>query len=639
MIENNLTIVIPYFNGENFIQKLLASIPENIQVVVVDDLSDRPFEDLNISSRNLRSVRLEKKGYFTGAVNRGIELCSTDVLVLNQDSIFSGTSWLAFLEDNHSRYALIGERIKGDHPLFPGVGYAHGTFWWIRRDAIRSVGLLNEIDYPLWGSTAEWQLRASRKGFEVLPAVSIPDYVHLRPKRERFGQGIKELLGREESSRLVRTPPALSVIVPCYNYGRYLRDCINSLIGGETCLGYMTGQALQSFEIIIVDDCSTDGSDEIGKSLEDPFKAIKFFQTPVNSGTATTLNVGISEAVGKYVTFLSADDMRTPESLDILYRVLEEHPDKFVYDDMVLFNGNRKIKQWRMEEYDPEKLLYKNHIHAGIMYPKEAWAKAGGYPPSMGRGREDWAFNIALSLRGYCGMHVENYGYLYRREGQNRSLTNTDPKHRRMFLEELNRLFPEAYREGVIMACCGKGDPAPKKLVSSSDGGIMSISSTVGSKGMSLLEYTGSKMSSTWTGPATHVSYRFGADKRFSWVDTRDVGERNKSGFLNMKDSKGSWVFRMANPLPQEPEQQEVSLASSPKVVEEIPTADSAEMRSEPKISVPNPSDLLVSQIRELDLTHDEWMEVYKLELADRNRKTVIVFIEEILAGEPTSYP
>src|SRR5690606_40816144 len=114
-------------------------------------------------------------------------------------------------------------------------------------------------------------------------------------------------------------------------------------------------------------------SAEIIDSLSDIRKGIRVYHLNQNVGTAQALNYGIDKAVGKYITFLSADDMREPDSLKNLVRVCDNNPHAFAYDDIWIFHKHQRIKKWKMEEYDFEKLLYKNHIHAGIVFPKAAW--------------------------------------------------------------------------------------------------------------------------------------------------------------------------------------------------------------------------------------------------------------------------
>jgi GT2 family glycosyltransferase len=186
----NLTIVIPFFNGHAYLTELLESLPIDIPVIIVDDQSDVPVEALvEYRTAPTRIVRPKTKRYFSGAVNVGISECNTDVLVLNQDTWFSGRDWLKVIEDNSDEYDMIGERIRGSHPAHPD-GYIHGTFMWMSRVAINEVGLLNEDLYPLWGSTCEWQLRLCRRDFKPLILDTIPDFHHVRPDGVSVGDSI-----------------------------------------------------------------------------------------------------------------------------------------------------------------------------------------------------------------------------------------------------------------------------------------------------------------------------------------------------------------------------------------------------------------------------------------------------------------
>ncbi|NIV40114.1 MAG: hypothetical protein GWN58_65135, partial [Anaerolineae bacterium] len=75
----------------------------------------------------------------------------TDVLVLNQDLWFTSDAWLPRLLALRADYGLIGDGVL-KHPAWP-KGYVQGTFMFLRRDAIRDVGLMDAQEYPLWGAT------------------------------------------------------------------------------------------------------------------------------------------------------------------------------------------------------------------------------------------------------------------------------------------------------------------------------------------------------------------------------------------------------------------------------------------------------------------------------------------------------
>lgn len=637
---NNLTVVVPFYNGHQYIHRLVNSIPREIPIIVVDDLSDHPLSGLD--KPNAQVHRLENKGYFAGAVNQGISMCSTDVLVLNQDTWFENESWFSLIESNRNHFAFIGERIRGNHPSFGELGYIHGTCMFMRRAAVDVVGLLDHKRYPLWGNTAEWQWRAARKGFDVLPLKEISGFRHERKQGERYGSSIKQLLQGEKERQdiLIQTPPLISVIVPCYNYGRYLNDCINSLIGGSTSLGQMPGQTVQSFEIIIVDDASTDDSREHIKKVADIKKGIRYYFLDKNVGTAQTLNFGISKAAGKYITFLSADDMRESNSLEKLLETCEANPHSFAYDDGWYVGEGKRIKKWILEEYNFEKLIWKNQVHAGIMYPKKAWEDVGGYPANMGDGREDWAFNVALGIEGWCGIHVNNLGYLYRREGQNRTETNTSERHRLYFLDKIMNLFPKIYGGYRPVACCGKGrKSSPSMKSSSSQNGVQRMSSNmVGQVGMTKIEYIGNKMSSPWHGSVSHRDYVFGEDRPRGWVDNRDV-----EGLLAKRDKQGKNVFRLVNAPKQVEKQPEPVLVESNEVQKETVSVlkgesvgrstDPVQVVEDKKQDFPDPTDLTVEEIKELDLTLEQWKGLYSAEMSGRNRKGAVSFIEEKIAN------
>ena len=577
---NNLTIIVPYYNGELFIRPLLNSIPLGLPVIVVDDQSDTPlFLD---GYPNVRVVRLETKGYFTGAINFATSLCTTDVLVLNQDVELQGTAWLDLIGKHRKDYALIGESIKGPHPAFPNL-YPHGVFMFMRRDAIDQVGLMNAVDYPLWGASALWQWQICRQGFRSLPLETIPGLVH---KRQGWaGDSIRGLLSHNgvDKNLLIRTPPEVSVIIPCYNHGRYIRDAVNSLIGGLTPLGVFPPQTFQSFEIIIVDDGSTDGTtpgqvDE----LADGWQGIRVYHT-ANGGTAAAHNYGIERAVGKYITTMSADDMREPWAIESLYRASLANPHSLVYDNLKTFTHGGRGHVWKTDPYDFEVLLEKNMVPVGTMFEKKAWEEVGGYPEALKYGREDWGFAIAMGAKGYCGVKLEEPGYLYRREGQNRTETNTTPEWRDRFLAQMVGLFPSLYKGDRPMACCGKGGSGAVR--SAKPKGVLAMEAMAGVDGMALLEYLGKNYGSQqWGGPnlPSHRIYVFGNNPKDK---TKLVDRRDVEWFLNRREN-GKPLFRQV-PLPRlmaasEPVKEVVPPTPEPTGMDEIVTVDAPVLVEEP---------------------------------------------------------
>lgn len=545
---NNLTAIIPYRDGEATLTALLDSLPPDLPVIVVDDRSATPPRYIG-RARQVRFVSMKSRGYFSGAVNAGLAGCATDMLVLNQDVAFTGDGWQALIEDNRAEYALIGDGVM-NHPAWP-KGYIQGTFMFIRRDVINRIGLLNERDYPLWGATAEYQTRACRAGFRALPVSAVPDFEHARGK-EPFGSAIRATLASEPDSRrlLIRTPPAISVIVTCHNYGRYLTALINSLLGGPTDLGEAAPQTFQSFEIIIVNDASTDETHAISSALADDWKGVHYIRNKHRAGTAEAINIGVRAAYGKYITHICADDMMESGRLEYLYRTAEKNPGKVIYDDLNWFKKGEIFFRQILPEYDFEALIDQNKIHTGIFYEREIWKAVGGYPAVMANGREDWAMNVRLGRAGYCGLHVNQAGYLYRREGQNRTTRNVGVDWHRFFTEKMRALFPDIYAGERPAMCCGR--PTQKKL--NGNGAMAGRMMTMATDesvpaGMERIEYLGGNDGSQeWQGVVSRRRYLFNANKRrFAFVDTRDLetGDTRKKGLLELYEG-GRPVFRRA---------------------------------------------------------------------------------------------
>ena len=95
-----------------------------------------------------------------------------------------------------------------------------------------------------------------------------------------------------------------------------------------------------------------------------------------------------------------------------------------------------------MRPFDFDRLLDRNLVPAGIMFSRAGWKAAGGYPEAMRFGRQDWGFAVAMGQAGYCGVHVPEPLYLYRREGQNRTLRNSDAQWRETFVQQIPRPIP-----------------------------------------------------------------------------------------------------------------------------------------------------------------------------------------------------
>lgn len=108
-----------------------------------------------------------------------------------------------------------------------------------------------------------------------------------------------------------------SIIIATYNYGRFIHNAISSVITQRDSLEQQV-----SYEIIIVDDCSTDHTQDVIRKFDIIKNNIKIIINPTNLGAAKSRNLGIKIAAGDYVIFLDADDCLTANSLHYIYQFI-----------------------------------------------------------------------------------------------------------------------------------------------------------------------------------------------------------------------------------------------------------------------------------------------------------------------------
>ena len=122
----------------------------------------------------------------------------------------------------------------------------------------------------------------------------------------------------------------ISVITPCYNSGAYIADAIESVIA----------QSFVNWEMIIVDDCSSDNSAFIINQYSSKDARIKYFKTDFPSGSPTLpRNIGIKYAKGKYIAFLDSDDIWLPEKLKEQIKFINKP------DIAIVFSNYEKINE------------------------------------------------------------------------------------------------------------------------------------------------------------------------------------------------------------------------------------------------------------------------------------------------------
>lgn len=133
-----------------------------------------------------------------------------------------------------------------------------------------------------------------------------------------------------------------SIIIPCYNAGLYIKKCLDSIIA----------QSYQNFEIIIVNDGSTDDSLKIINEYQNTYKNIICI-SQANNGVAYARNIGIRNITGNKFIFVDADDYINPELLWNLNETLKNKDTDIVrYNAYLINNGNKNIDKYFLKKFN-----------------------------------------------------------------------------------------------------------------------------------------------------------------------------------------------------------------------------------------------------------------------------------------------
>lgn len=124
----------------------------------------------------------------------------------------------------------------------------------------------------------------------------------------------------------------VSIIMPNYNCERFLKDSINSVLN----------QTYKNWELLIVDDCSTDNSLDIIKQFCNKDSRIKFFLNDLNSGAAASRNLALRKANGKWIAFLDSDDIWLPRKLEIQVSFMQTNGYDFTFTKYRQIDENSK---------------------------------------------------------------------------------------------------------------------------------------------------------------------------------------------------------------------------------------------------------------------------------------------------------
>lgn len=236
----------------------------------------------------------------------------------------------------------------------------------------------------------------------------------------------------------------VSVAISCYNFENYIGECLTSILDQKTQF---------NFEVIIVDDASTDNSASIIQALIENNPAVTFIKQTKNKGSDATKQLACKLAKGKYIAFLDGDDVAYPNKLQSQYDYLENNPDcSCCYHDMAMIDKDSKnlglsyFEQFYNQQYIPDKAEMAHLVQYGTflvassqMFITSAF-KENLLPTNLNF-IQDFYYHIHTASKGSFGRINKTLG-AYRQHEQ--SYTGQNAKSNKRRLECL---------QNILMAC------------------------------------------------------------------------------------------------------------------------------------------------------------------------------------------
>lgn len=204
----------------------------------------------------------------------------------------------------------------------------------------------------------------------------------------------------------------ISIVLPTYNGSKYIKEAIDSIIN----------QTYKNWELIIVNDCSTDNTLEIANEYSAKDLRIRVVSNEVNQKVAQALNNGFREAKGEYFTWISDDNRFKANALEYMANLLDKNTG---FDfatcayEIIDADGNftGRTYSYSSKHAVMGDLLYKNNVNACFMYTKELAQKVGGYDSAFPLAN-DYDYWIRASLKGNI-LYDDKVIYEYRSHTNN----------------------------------------------------------------------------------------------------------------------------------------------------------------------------------------------------------------------------
>jgi glycosyltransferase involved in cell wall biosynthesis len=244
-------------------------------------------------------------------------------------------------------------------------------------------------------------------------------------------------------------PIAVTIVIPCFNYGRFVRDAVKSALAQEQA----------DVRIVIVNDGSTDGSSPAAcdACVALAPDRIRVIHQP-NAGLPAARNHGAAGACTEFIAFLDADDWLEPWFIRELAAAIRDEEAAGRGGDVSHAYGQQRMaelggdKVWMVPDWDAILLMVANLHPPTALIRRTAFEVSGGFDESMRDGYEDWDFWLRLAERGFRGVRVRRPVYAWRRHSRETMIAGAERKHEAIYraIVANHRAMYERHADAVL---------------------------------------------------------------------------------------------------------------------------------------------------------------------------------------------
>jgi glycosyltransferase involved in cell wall biosynthesis len=254
--------------------------------------------------------------------------------------------------------------------------------------------------------------------------------------------------------------PAVSVIVPCHNGGRFLDDLC----------GTLAAQTFRDFETIVIDDGSTEEETRRKLAALDPSIRVLCQEKKWMAGAR---NTGFRAARGEFVLPLDCDDRLDPSFLAETVAVMRAAPPNigFAFAHVRLAGDMDGVMPRHFNGFDQ---LFLNQLPYCMLIRRSAWEAAGGEDEAMRDGGEDWEFSIRLLRAGLRGAEIAKPLLIYRVSLDGALMSRAARRHGTIW-RYIRTKHPDLYRLPALIAAWRSNKAVPGKVAPLKAAGLLGL--------------------------------------------------------------------------------------------------------------------------------------------------------------------